>query len=129
MIRVIMGLGGRDGGYTGCGNQACGFRFMNEGGNRQERHIAGVCAKGLHLEGFASLSKELKCIMDVKYLMRNLQGRNASDVIGEGGGSSCKKERVLASFVSTEADSDDKVMDELKEDHHKKRKNRTTTWE
>lgn len=67
--------------------------------------------------------------MDVRSFMQNLQGRNASALTGEGGGSSRKKQRVLASFVSTEVDSDDKVTNELKEYHHKRRKDRAITWE
>lgn len=37
-----MGLGGSGGGRTGLGNQAHGSGFMDEGGNRQERHEACV---------------------------------------------------------------------------------------
>ncbi|PPR89723.1 hypothetical protein GOBAR_AA30973 [Gossypium barbadense] len=172
MVRVRIGLGGRDGGCTGCGNQACRSRFVDEGGNRQERHeayvpvegntylcstkqeemvrhlvvrciqllnfafdfsivegarrlsdmeggTAGVRTKGSHLEGSANSSEELRCIMDVRSLMQNLQG--------EGSGSSRKKQRVLASFASTEVDSDDEVTNELKEACHKRRRDHATT--
>ncbi|KAK8350620.1 hypothetical protein V6Z11_A06G223400 [Gossypium hirsutum] len=46
---------------------------------------------------------------------------------GEGSGSSRKKQRVLASFASTEVDSDDEVTNELKEACHKRRRDHATT--